>query len=298
MESLGAGRAGRAALAEPVGGSARVELGTIAFLFIAFGLTWSVWAVAWLAGVFNTSATGQVVVALGAFAPALATIVVRRWITCEGFADAGLRLSLRGRWPYYLFGWLVPLPVVGAIYLLASALGIQPSAADGLPLQLVLAAVGGSLVAAPIFWGEEFGWRGYLQLRLFRHSPLLAAVATGLVWGVFHYPVILVGYEGYENVYLGLLLFPIFTVLLSVAFGWLRQRTGSVWSTCLAHSAANGIGGALTAHLYAGGGSFMLTSYAGVLGYVPLGLIGLWIVLTGRLVAGDAPTPGQRLAHG
>jgi membrane protease YdiL (CAAX protease family) len=269
--------------------------GIVAFLVIAFGLTWAVWAVAWLAGVFDTSATGQVVVALGAFGPAIASIVVRRWVTREGFADAGLRLSLRGKWPYYLFAWLIPLPVVGVIYLLASTLGVEPVNGD-LPLSLVLAAVVGSLVASPIFWGEEFGWRGYLQLRLFRSSPVLAAVATGLVWGVFHYPVILVGYEGYENLYLGLLVFPVFTILLSIVFGWLRQRTGSVWSTCLAHSAANGMGGGLTAHLYVGGGSFVLASYAGVLGLVPLGLLAAWLVLTGRLVAADAPSAGPRLA--
>lgn len=253
------------------------------FLLLAFGGAWLTWGAAWLLGAFKTdSSIGQVAVALGAFAPALASVVVRRWVTREGFADAGLGLSIRGHWPYYLFGWLIPLPVVWMIATLATALGLNSVHSDLSPL-LILTAVAGSLVSAPIFMGEELGWRGYLQLRVFTGRPLLAACATGLVWGVFHYPVILAGFEGYENVYLGLAIFPVFTILLSIIFGWLRLRTDSVWVTCLAHSASNGIGGSLTAYLYFGGGSFLLTSYAGVLGWLPLGAICVWIVLTRQL---------------
>jgi uncharacterized protein len=80
----------------------------------------------WLLGVLDTGPTGQLVVALGAFSPAIAAIIVRRWVTREGFADAGLRLNLRHKWRYYLFAWLLPLPVVGVIAILAAAAGIPP----------------------------------------------------------------------------------------------------------------------------------------------------------------------------
>jgi uncharacterized protein len=253
------------------------------FLLIAFVGSWGIWGIAWLLGALNTGPTGQLVVALGAFAPALASLVVRRWVTREGFGDAGLNTHLRQAWPSYLVAWLLPLPVVAVIVALATALGI-PATKPSLPPELVAAAVGGALVSSPLFIGEEFGWRGYLQLRLFGgHRPLAAALVTGIAWGVFHYPVILVGFEGYENPLIGLAIFPVFTVLLSVILGWLRKETGSVWCTCLAHSAANGIGGALTAYLFLGGGHFVLTSYAGILGWVPLGIVGAWVVITRRL---------------
>jgi hypothetical protein len=48
----------------------------------------------------------------------------------------------------------------------------------------------------------------------------------------------------------------------------------------LAHSATNGIGGGLTAYMFLGSGHFLLTSYLGVLGWLPLGILGMWIVLT------------------
>jgi len=268
--------------------------GILVFLLIAGGGAWAIWGVASMFGAFNTGSTGQILVVLGACTPAVATVVVRRWVTREGFADAGLHFSLRRAWPYYLFGWLSPLFVVGAIAGLATLLGIRPAQAE-LPPLLVVTAVAGALVSAPVFLGEEFGWRGYLQLRVFPGRPLLAACCTGLIWGIFHYPVILAGFEGYENRYLGLVIFPVFTVLNSIIFGWLRVQTGSVWPTCLAHAASNAIGGTLTSYLFLGSGAFLLTSYAGVLGWLPLGLICTWIVVSGRLTTERA---GWRTAVG
>jgi uncharacterized protein len=256
--------------------------GILTFLLITFGGTWGVWGMAWLLGIFNTSVSGQALVAVGAFAPALATFIVRKWVTREGFADAGLHPHLIKRLPYYLFAWLWPLASVAIVVAIASLLGILLVRSDVTPT-LVVSALAGSLIATPLFFGEEFGWRGYLQLRVANRRPLLAAVVTGLIWGMYHYPVILVGFEGFENALLGLIVFPITTVLLSIVFGWLRAKTGSVWVTCLAHSATNGVGGALLAYLYLGGGSFLLASYVGVLGWIPLGLLCLVLLLTGQL---------------
>jgi uncharacterized protein len=256
--------------------------GIVAFLLITFGVTWSIWGVAWLLGFLNISASGQAFVAVGAFAPALATFIVRKWITHEGFADAGLRPHLVKRLPYYFVAWLWPLVGVGVVIGVASALGISPVRFDVSPM-LIAGALAGALLVTPLFFGEEFGWRGYLQLRVVNGRPLLAAVVTGLIWGVYHYPVILVGFEGFENALPGLIVFPLSTVLLSIVFGWLRAKTGSVWVTCLAHSATNGVGGALLAYLYLGGGSFVLTSYVGVLGWIPLGLLCLGLLVTGQL---------------
>jgi membrane protease YdiL (CAAX protease family) len=150
-------------------------------------------------------------------------------------------------------------------------------------ITILASALVGSIVATPVFFGEEFGWRSYLQLRLFGgRQPLAAMLLTGLVWGVWHYPLILAGYEGYENRWLGLAIFPVFTILLAIIFGWLRMVVGSVWVTSLAHAAANGVGGSLTAYLFVGDGHFLLVSYAGVLAWVPLGIVCVGLILTQR----------------
>jgi membrane protease YdiL (CAAX protease family) len=94
------------------------------------------------------------------------------------------------------------------------------------------------------------------------------------------------GYERYDNVALGFLLFTLLTIALSLIFGWLRLKTGSIWPSSLAHAATNSIGGSLTFLLFLGGGnSLTLVAYNGVFVLVPLGLFCLWLLLSGQLRA-------------
>ena len=276
--------------------------GIAAYLLIAFGMAWILWEIPLQFGLSPRSPLFQLAALPGAFAPAVAALIVRKWVTREGFADAGLRLNLR-KWPYYLFAWLLPLIVTLVIIVLAIVLGVSqpdfslqrafktlspgaslPSSMPPnlwlvLPIQFLIIA----LVATPILWGEEFGWRGYLQIRLLGHRPLLAAVSTGLIWGVWHYPINLRGYNYPDQPILGLFVFPVGAILLSIIFGWLRLRTGSVWSASLAHSATNAIGGSLTMLLFMGGPNWIFVSYLGLLGWVPLGALCAWIVFSRQL---------------
>jgi len=98
--------------------------GVIAYLLIAFGMAWACWEVPIRLGISISNALFfKTALLVGAFAPAIAAFVVRKWITREGFADAGLRLNLR-KWPYYLVALLLPLVVVGCIVVLAPLFGI------------------------------------------------------------------------------------------------------------------------------------------------------------------------------
>jgi membrane protease YdiL (CAAX protease family) len=259
--------------------------GIAAFILITFVMAWVLWEIPLRLGLDILNPIFQYVALPGAFSPAIAAIVVRKWITREGFADAGLKPSLSKSWRYYLVAWLMPLFVSAIVIGLVVALGIGspdftlqramsvlapgteapvvPSFTWALmPLGLLVAA----LFSTFLLWGEEFGWRGYLQIRLFAERPLLAAVTTGIIWGIWHYPLNLRGYNFPEHPFLGLLVFPISTVLLSIIFGWLRLRTGSVWAPSLAHAATNSVGGSLTVLLFLGGPDFLFTSYLGLLG--------------------------------
>src|SRR2546426_4119873 len=97
--------------------------GIAAYLAIAFGLAWTaeIWALS--RGVRFASLTLGTTLLLASvmFTPAIAAFAVRRFITREGFADAGLR---RGPWRPYLMTWLgVPILVAG-IYALTLLLGL------------------------------------------------------------------------------------------------------------------------------------------------------------------------------
>src|SRR5262249_19553579 len=129
----------------------------------------------------------------------------------------------------------------------------------------------------------------YLQLRLFGGRLLPAGLLTGLIWGIFHWPLILIGYEGYENVFVGLAIFPVFTMLYSLLLGWLRTRSGSIWVACLGHAAANTCGGSLSATLFLHSGHFLLLSYAGVLAWVPLGTLCALLLLRRQVRSSPSP---------
>jgi membrane protease YdiL (CAAX protease family) len=112
---------------------------------------------------------------------------------------------LRRAWPYYLFAWLWPLPLIGVALGLAAAFGFslfKDVSGDTVPATFT------ALYIAPLLWCEEFGWRGYLQIRLFASRPLLAAAATGAIWGVWHYPAALAGFIPNEHGVFSMLLIP------------------------------------------------------------------------------------------
>jgi membrane protease YdiL (CAAX protease family) len=269
--------------------------GVVAYLLIAFAMAWSFWCIPLLFGLTLSSPSYFLFLLPGAFSPAIAAVVVRKWITREGFADAGLRLNFHNNKRYYLIAWLLPLLVVAIIVLLAVIFRISTpdfsleramnTLASGqnpletvpralrFPFVGVLQALLTAIIATPLLWGEEFGWRSYLQIRLMAHRPLLAAIITGVIWGIWHYPINLQGYNYPENRILGLFIFPVFTVLLSIILGWLRLKTSSVWSASLAHAATNAIGGGLTFLLFMGATNWIFVGYPGILSWIPFGAL-------------------------
>lgn len=88
--------------------------------------------------------------------------------------------------------------------------------------------------------GEEIGWRGYLMPRLAAHSPALAIIGGGVAWGLWHLPLLALGYN-YPQV--GLLASAGLMVGLSTLVGallfWVRLRSNSVWPAAIGHGALN-----------------------------------------------------------
>ena len=105
--------------------------GIVAYLCVAFLGAWSLWLAGWIVAsrLFQISPSNplfQFILLPGAFMPAIAAVVTRRWVTREGFSDVGLHLNFRRCWRYYLFGgYVLPIIVVGVIVALAILLGIS-----------------------------------------------------------------------------------------------------------------------------------------------------------------------------
>ena len=123
--------------------------------------------------------------------------------------------------------------------------------------------------------GEEAGWRGYMMPHLKKQLGLLnGRLLGGVIWGVWHWPLmLLVGYEYGTNYLgapvLGLFVWCIVCFALNTLLDWLYEKTGCIWVPSIAHGAFNAV-----AALFV-----VLTnpadSYYNVLGPAPIGLIGM-----------------------
>jgi uncharacterized protein len=105
---------------------------------------------------------------------------------------------------------------------------------------LVLAAIPvSSLSAAIAAFGEELGWRGLLLPTLRPLGTWPALILTGVIWGVWHAPIILLGYEYDRPDLAGVLEMVVLIVLVGTLLGWLRMRSNSIWPCALAHGSFN-----------------------------------------------------------
>lgn len=263
---------------------ARNTKGLTAYLILSFGLAWGGIAAVVASGGSVVNPLLQLPIA---FAPAVAALVVRAWATREGFADARQRLRLRAARRYYLYAWLGPVLVLAASVALAAAFGdlpdlaAVPEAVLGADVPWAVLAPLALLVpvaAMPVFWGEEFGWRGYLQQRVGR-SPLTAALITGLIWAAWHAPLVFTDYARSDAPGLTLATWAAQIVAQAVILAWLFLRSGSIWVPSLAHAGNNLVIGTFSEPLLAGFTPWQVN----LLQTAPPLVLCAWIVLTGRL---------------
>jgi len=194
--------------------------GIISFLLITFAITYGIEFSLIANGVSPiVFGLGQYVIAAVMWVPALATFITIKFITKEGFAITKIRF---GNWrPYLYAGLVVPLCFL-VIYLLTFFLGFgepdwnlsslrrifekEGTQIPQMPSPLI--TWGGlymsTLFLAPIIntvfgFGEELGWRGYLLPKLMPLGKTKAYLILGIIWGLWHLPMVLVGfmYPGY-----------------------------------------------------------------------------------------------------
>ncbi|RRR96800.1 CPBP family intramembrane glutamic endopeptidase [Glycomyces terrestris] len=269
--------------------------GVLVFILISFGLAWAGMFIARLG--FGLSLVNPLVQLAGiAFTPAIAAFVVRKWVTREGFADAGMRPRIRRNLGLYLAAWLGPLAFAVIALALAAGLGMWEfdlSVFALLPGQPVWVSIGvlllAVLVLTPIYWGEEYGWTSYLRLRLFPERPFASTLATGLIWAVWHYPLAFLGYIEFANVALGLAVWTVSFMFQEVILTWFRMRSGSVWAASLAHAGNNMILALLVGTALGDDSPVAHT----LVGTVPMVALAAWIIFSGRLAA-DRAEPSEQ----
>ncbi|MFI6505293.1 lysostaphin resistance A-like protein [Nonomuraea typhae] len=106
--------------------------------------------------------------------------------------------------------------------------------------QIVTAVLIGPAVNAIPAVGEEWGWRGWLLPTLLSsYGTRVALPLSGVIWGVWHAPVTLLGYN-YPNLGAWAAAYFIgFCVVGGLVLGWLRIHSASIWPAVVAHGAMN-----------------------------------------------------------
>ncbi|HLH32975.1 MAG TPA: CPBP family intramembrane glutamic endopeptidase, partial [Terriglobia bacterium] len=127
-----------------------------------------------------------------------------------------------------------PLPQESHLY--------TTSAAANLLTSFLLNATLGTVVSCLYAFGEEVGWRGYMLTRLIMAGVPKPVLVSGLIWGLWHVPVILSGqYASGSQPKLSAMLFVIGTVADAYLAAYVRLRSGSVWPAVMYHGAWNAI---------------------------------------------------------
>jgi uncharacterized protein len=92
--------------------------------------------------------------------------------------------------------------------------------------------------------GEEIGWRGWLLPRLMPVGTIPALLISGVIWGLWHAPLLLLGYN-YNGVpgWLALVCMSGMCVATGIILSWLRLRSQSVWPAAIGHGAINAAAG-------------------------------------------------------
>lgn len=242
----------------------------VIFLLIAFGLSWLIALPLWLGDGLRSPLAGTLPVAM-MFTPAIAALVVVFFIERPKHKARALGLvPLKpvGRLIGYLaIALLLPVALCMLALVVGSLLGLYPAdfihfsgfqqitemqlAQAGIselpvPIEVLVATQFINVLIASLFiniipaLGEEIGWRGWLLPKLLPFGAWPAILLSGVIWGLWHAPLILLGhnYPGTPG-WLALLAMIAFSTIIGGIFGWLRLRSGSVWPAALAHSTLN-----------------------------------------------------------
>jgi len=211
----------------------------ITFIFITYGISSIFIYLAISAG--SLRAGGGLVALGGMWSPGIAAILTQLFY----------RKSLREfgwKWrktKYQLWSYAVPALYAFAVHAFVWMTGLAGFVKDS-PSEVIitsLKAIAVGTVFGSIFaLGEEIGWQGFFIPLLARVTSFTkTALIRGIVWSVWHYPLIIFGVYGSEElpVWYKLICFTVMLTGVSFVFAWFRLKSGSLWTGMFLHASHN-----------------------------------------------------------
>ena len=286
---------------------------TLVFIGITYLLSWLLAGISYLLGVrYNTPAS--FIMATGyMFVPMIVAIFMQKAVLKEPLKKPmGLSFRLNVWW---IVAWLLPpalsFATIGVSLLFPSVeyspqmAGIlqrfrsliPPEQLEEIEHQMVQARIHplwtgllqglvvGPTINAVAGFGEELGWRGFLQKELKTLGFYRSSILIGLIWGVWHFPIILQGHNYPEHPLPGAFMMIGWCILLSPIFSLVRLRTDSVIAAAVLHGSLNATVG--LALMIVEGGSDFLIGVTGLAGFFVLIVANIVLLLQDRFLSGE-----------
>jgi len=251
------------------------------------------------------------IMSLYMFLPFITALFLQKFVYKEPLKNIGI--NFKWSW-WYLFALLVPvviaLAAVGAatmfpgVSIVTDGSGLVEKYIDVMskeqvaemqrqlnqypPLTMFLMGMGQTVAAAvtinAVFaFGEEAGWRGFLINALKDKGFIKASLIIGFVWGVWHFPVVIQGYNYPETPVVGVFLMILWCMLYAPFFSYVYFRTGSVFPAVIMHGAINASAG--YSFVYLKGGTDIMTGLMGMPGILVLVVANIMLLAYDAFIA-------------
>ncbi|MGO3649830.1 MAG: CPBP family glutamic-type intramembrane protease [Agrococcus casei] len=232
----------------------------VVYTVLAMALAWAVTLPLWLGDGLADPAFGWTT-PLMMYTPTVAALIVTffivkpkhkaRYLGLTPFKPVWRSIILILAWPV-IFGIVSVLAALltaafGLAELGYSTEALEPLAEQaGIPVDMLVllqfVTIPLVVVQATIFaFGEELGWRGFLVPALAPLGFWKMSLISGVIWGVWHAPLILLGYNFGRTDALGVLMMIGFTFFVGVLLNWSRMWCRNVYVAAVGHGALNSV---------------------------------------------------------
>ena len=110
-------------------------------------------------------------------------------------------------------------------------------------ISLLSGLISGATLNAIFAFGEEIAWRGFLMKEFKGKKFLTVALWIGVIWGLWHTPIILNGHNYPQHPVAGVFMMVAFCLLLTPMLMYFRQKSGSVIVPAIMHGTFNAVVG-------------------------------------------------------
>ncbi len=286
---------------------------TTLFLLITFSISFLAAGIFYLAGGEYKSTAGTVLAISYMFIPLISVLIVEKWVYKEAIKHRLLISFKVNRW--FVVAWLIaPVIAFGAFgvgllmpdvsfapemsgmfdrfedLLTAGEMQQMKEAFESMPvhplwLTLLQGMLAGITINAVAAFGEELGWRGFLVNQFRNKSFLKAALLIGLIWGIWHAPIILMGHNYPEHPVFGVFMMIVWCILLSPLFLYITLKSKSVIAASVLHGTLNGTAG--IGMMMLKGGSDLTVGVTGLAGFISLGFILFCFYIYDRYISNE-----------